>query len=92
MRKKRTFFPGIPRRDDGRVAWSATDRELEEIHQDLAGREKFSEQRPEVTNRSFEGALRHAVLALWQDQPYFVVAGTICFVLSIVMQIVGAFK
>ena len=90
--QKKTLFPGIPRRGDGSVAWSATDRELGEIHRDLARREKFSEQRPEVTNQSFEGALRHAVLSLCQDRPYFVVAGTICFILSIAMQIVGAFK
>lgn len=90
--QKKTLFPGIPRRNDGRVAWSATDRELREIQQDLAAREKFSEQRPEVTNQSFEGALRHAVLALWQDKPYLLVGGTVCIVLSIIMQIVKVFK
>lgn len=83
MQKKR-LFPGIPRRGDGRVAWSATKAERAAIAAHLNFRrthdvdERGGMEVPPQANYSFGGALQLALGSMWQDRPWFLVGGAAC--------------
>ena len=88
----------LPWRENGQVAWSATDKEREEISYWLAERRSYPLNEraiavlvPPEANASIEGGFRWAMAVSWQDQPAWTAIGLLCIVLSMVDVVLKSF-